>query len=130
MAWLASDLAGVNPATPVMIVSHIPILSASVFLDDYKIRSGKFNIPGSWMHTDVKEIMQLFSRHQNVKIYLSGHIHMFDHVEYNNISFYCNGAVSGDWWKNMTYHETQAGYAIVDLYNDGSFTNQYLSYLG
>lgn len=129
MSWLEEDLKNTPASTPIMVVSHIPILSASVFLDDYKIRSGKFNIPATWMHTDIKEIMQLFSRHQNIKLCLSGHIHLFDHVEYNNISFFCNGAVSGDWWRNMTYHETKAGYAIVDLFDDGSFINQYTTYL-
>lgn len=127
--WLADDLKNTDANKPVFIVSHIPVLTASVFLDDYRQRFGKFQIPGTWMHTDVKKIMGLFNQYQNIKICVSGHIHLYDEVRYNNISFYCNGAVSGDWWKNRAYHETQAGYAVIDLYDDGSFENRYIHYL-
>jgi len=128
MDWLRKDLEQTPADKPVLVLSHIPILCANVFMDDMKVRNGKFSIPGSWMHTDVKEIVGLFSAHPNVKLCLSGHIHMQDTVRYNDISFYCNGAVSGDWWKNDTYKGTKAGFALVDLYNDGSHTNTYMSY--
>ncbi|MBK7443549.1 MAG: metallophosphoesterase [Bacteroidetes bacterium] len=128
MEWLENDLASIAPSTPVLVVSHIPILCANVFLDDVKQRFGKFQIPGSWMHNDVKEIVALFNKYKNVKLCVSEHIHLQDKVEYNGITFCCNGAVSGDWWKNEYYHETRAGYAVIDLFNDGSFLNIYVSY--
>lgn len=128
MDWLKNDLAAVNMATPVLVVSHIPILCANVFLDDVKQRFGKFHIPGSWMHNDVKEIMQIFNRHKNVKLCLSGHIHLQDKVQYNGVTFCCNGAVAGDWWRNEYYHETKAGFGVVNLFDDGSFTNEYIHY--
>ena len=126
--WLKNDLASVDPNTPVMVMSHIPILCANVFLDNVKIKYGKFQVPGSWMHTDVKDIVAIFNKHKNVKLCVSGHIHMYDNVVYNNVTYSCNGAVSGDWWKNTQYHETPAGYALIDLYDDGSFSNAYTSY--
>ena len=128
MDWLERDLAATDAKTPVMIVSHIPILCANIFLDEVKQRFGKFHIPGSWMHNDVKDIVALFNRHDNVKLCLSGHIHLQDRVEYNGVNYFCNGAVSGDWWKNTFYHETKAGFAMVDLYDDGSFKNTYTHY--
>ncbi len=126
--WLKKDLASVDKNTPVMVMSHIPILCANVFLDNVKIRSGKFQIPGSWMHSDVQDIVSIFNAHNNVKLCVSGHIHMLDKVQYNNVTYCCNGAVSGDWWKNNMYHETPAGYALIDLFDDGSFTNTYINY--
>lgn len=129
MDWLRNDLRSTDPHTPVLVLSHIPILCANVFMDDMKIRNGRFSIPGSWMHTDVKEIIALFANHANVKVCLSGHIHMADAVQYNGISFYCNGAVSGDWWRNTSYKGTPAGFALIDLFNDGSHHNQYVSYV-
>lgn len=80
------------------------------------------------MHADYKELIALFAQYSNIKLCLSGHIHLADHVRYNNISYFCNGAVCGDWRKAPFYRQTKAGYAIVDLYNDGSFTNTYLDY--
>jgi Icc protein len=126
--WLKNDLASVHPNTPVMVMSHIPILCANVFLDNVKIKYGKFQVPGSWMHTDVKEIVSIFNQHKNVKLCVSGHIHLYDNVSYNGVTYSCNGAVSGDWWKNELYHETPAGYALIDLFDDGSFTNTYMDY--
>jgi hypothetical protein len=38
-----------------------------------------------------------------------------------------NGAVSGNWWKGKRYF-TDNGYAMVNLYNDGSFENEYVPY--
>ncbi len=68
-----------------------------------------------------------FNQHKNVKLAVSGHIHLTDRVDYNGVSYCCNGAVSGRWWFGK-YQHTEAGYAIIDLYDDGSFTNTYVSY--
>ena len=126
--WLSRDLAATPANTPVLVVSHIPILCANIFLDNVKQRFGKFQIPGSWMHTDVQEIVTLFNQYPNVKLCISGHIHLQDKVQYNNVMYCCNGAVSGDWWRNEYYHQTKAGYAIIDLFNDGTFENNYMHY--
>jgi|GEM_PF-4646867 len=46
---------------------------------------------------------------------------------YNKISYFCNGAVSGAWWFGK-YHHTAVGYALVDLHDGGSVTNTYVTY--
>lgn len=125
--WLKNDLAATNPSMPVLILSHIPILAGCVFYDGDNRKGGDWNIPGSWMHIDSIEIVSLFSKHANVKACLSGHIHLLDKVEYNGVSYYCNGAVSGNWWDG-DYHETKAGYAIVDLFDDGTTARNYFPY--
>ncbi len=128
LEWLKNDLAAVPAHQPVLVLSHIPILCANVFMDDIRIRFGKFQLPGSWMHTDVQDIVHLFAQYPNVKVCLSGHIHMADAVRYNGVSYYCNGAVSGDWWKSTQYKGTKAGFAIIDLYANGDHQHQYISY--
>jgi 3',5'-cyclic-AMP phosphodiesterase len=127
MHWLKRDLKNTPSHTPVLIVSHIPILSACVFLDGDNLKSGNWMVPGSWMHTDAAEIVRLFNKHDNVKLAVSGHIHLQDRVEYNRVTYCCNGAVSGNYWMGK-YRETKPGYAIIDLFDDGSFSNQYVSY--
>ena len=62
-----------------------------------------------------------------MKLCISGHIHLIDRVDYNNITYLCNGAVCGKWWRG-TYQESPPGYALIDLYNDGSFAHQYIAY--
>ena len=91
------------------------------------------NIVNSWemlggdMHTDTAAIINLFYKHPNVKLCLSGHIHLRDKVVYNNVTYLCDGAVSGAWWKG-NLRETAPGYGLIDLYEDGSFEEQYLHY--
>ncbi len=129
MDWFRQDLSQIPDNKPTMIISHIPILSACVFFDgdNMKEKENKWEVPGSWMHTDAKQISEVFNHHKNVKLAVSGHIHLTDRVDYNGVSYCCNGAVSGKWWFGR-YQHTEAGYALIDLYDDGSFTNTYVNY--
>ncbi len=79
------------------------------------------------MHTDVARLRELFWKHPNVKLCLSGHLHLRERVEYNGVTYLCNGAVSGGWWKG-DHQQTKAGYAVIDLFADGTFEDQYLPY--
>ena len=76
----------------------------------------------------------LFYQHKDKKITcISGHIHLLDHVVYNNVQYFCNGAMSGFWWEDgdeksaekYWVKETPPGYAILDLYDDGTIENTY-----
>ncbi|MCS6777910.1 MAG: metallophosphoesterase [Chloroherpetonaceae bacterium] len=127
MEWLAADLAAVSAATPILVLSHIPILCGCAFLDGNNEKTGNWVVPGAWMHIDARRIKDLFYRHPNVRLALSGHIHLQDRLDYNRVTYLCNGAVSGAWW-NGNYQETEPGYGLIDLYTDGSFDHQYVVY--
>lgn len=125
--WLKGDLAATDPKTPIMVVSHIPIIAICSFFDGENEKSGDWTIPGSWMHIDARRIKDAFKKHPNVKICVSGHEHLLDQVVYNGVNYFCNGAVCGAWWAG-DYHECTYGYALIDLYDDGSFENKYVAY--
>jgi Icc protein len=125
--WLAQDLAHTDRTTPVLLLSHIPILSAAAFLDGENEKTGDWHLPGSLMHIDLRRIKDLFLKHANVKLCLSGHLHLVDRVDYNGVTYLCNGAVSGAWWDG-DQQECDEGYGLVDLYDDGTFERQYVSY--
>jgi 3',5'-cyclic AMP phosphodiesterase CpdA len=127
LAWLERDLAATPAATPVCVLSHIPILSAAAFLDGDLAVTGNWAVPGAWMHLDVRRIKDVFLRHPNVRACLSGHLHMVDDVTYLGVRYLCNGAVSGGWWKGF-YQEFGPQYALVDLYDDGSVDNRLVPY--
>lgn len=127
LAWLENELKTTDPNTPVLILSHIPILSATVLIADNIVN--RWEILGGDMHTDSTKIMNLFHKYPNVKLCLSGHIHLRDKVVYNDVTYICNGAVSGAWWEG-NLRETAPGYGLIDLYSDGSFEEQYVNYLG
>jgi len=125
--WLKADLAATPARTPVLVFSHIPILCGCALMDGNNEKSGDWVIPGSWMHIDARRIKDLFYQHPNVKVALSGHIHLRDRLDYNGVTYLCNGAVSGAWWKGR-YGETDPGYGLVDLYSDGTVESRYVNY--
>ncbi len=126
--WLKAELRRTPPTTPICILSHIPILSASAYLDGNNEKTGDWVVPGAWMHIDARRIIELFWQHRNVKLCLSGHIHLYDRVDYNGVTYLCNGAVCGAWWDGA-YHQTPPGFGLIDLFDDGSFENRYIEYL-
>ena len=124
---IARDLAAVSPKVPVCILSHIPILSACVFFDNDLESTGSWVIPGAWTHIDARRLKDLFRRHPNVKVCLSGHVHLADDVTYLGVRYLCNGAVSGGWWKG-DYQEFAPAYAVVDFFEDGTVENRLIRY--
>ncbi|MBC7835088.1 MAG: metallophosphoesterase [Phycisphaerales bacterium] len=124
--WLKSDLAALDRATPVMIVSHIPILSATVLLGEPN-KAHVREVGSGVIHADSTKLRDLFAQHSSIKCCLSGHMHRIDRVDFRGVSYLCNGAVSGNWWKGAHY-ECNEGYAVMELYSDGSFDAAYETY--
>ncbi|MBE9583497.1 metallophosphoesterase [Mucilaginibacter sp. JRF] len=125
-SWLEQELKNTDAKTPVLIMSHIPILTATNLIEDDIVN--RWQMLGGDMHTDVSKIIKLFYQHPNVKLCLSGHIHLRERLEYNNVTYICDGAVSGAWWDGIL-RETQNGYGLIELYDDGSFEERYVNYL-
>ncbi|KIA93575.1 metallophosphoesterase [Pedobacter kyungheensis] len=123
--WLSEELKATPKETPVLVMSHIPILTALLMIEDDIVN--KWTMLGGDMHTDTAKIINLFYQHPNVKLCLSGHLHMRDKVIYNGVTYLCNGAVSGAWWKGNR-RETAPGYGLIDLFADGTFEESYVNY--
>ncbi|MFI2744166.1 metallophosphoesterase family protein [Zhouia sp. PK063] len=123
--WLTNELKNTPKEMPVLVLSHIPILTATNLIDDNIVN--RWTMYGGDMHTDCAKIIELFYQHKNVKLCLSGHIHLREKLIYNNVTYICNGAVSGAWWEGNR-RETAPGYGIIDLFEDGSFNEQYINY--
>lgn len=118
MEWLINNLEATPRSTPVCVVSHAPILSANAAFFGQGEMSGDWHIHRSLMHIDARRLKDIFVRHPNVKVCLSGHIHMAGRVDYNGVRHYGIGAVCGAWWKGRM-QETPAQFGIVDLYTNG-----------
>lgn len=124
--WLSDQLKN-SAGKPVLVVSHIPILGVSPFLDGDNEKSGDWRVPGAWMHIDARRIKDLFKQHPNVKLCISGHIHLIDKVDYLGVQYHCLGAVSAGWWGG-DYQECTYGFSLIDLFDDGSFETAYVPY--
>ena len=133
-AWLEADLVAVAPTTPVVVFSHVPILAACPLLFDEKSPTTQARFPKPrWgfsralMHVDARRIKDLFKRHPNVKLALSGHIHLRDRVDYLGVTYLCNPAVSAGWWRGPM-QEFGNAYAVLDLFADGTFDHQVVDF--
>ena len=126
--WLEKELSSVPADKYICIVSHIPILSicAGLFFDKTEI-NGDLKIQQNLMHTDFIQLKKIFIKYPSIKICISGHIHLQDELDYLGIKYYCNGAVSGNWWKG-SFQEFAPAYAVIDLFNDGSFKRTMIKY--
>lgn len=120
--WLEKELASLPAGTFVLLMSHYPILGTTPML-----------VGGG--HSDHKKLKDLFYKHRDkVRICLSGHNHLYDKTFYNGVWYCCNGAMSGYWWGKGDkesagpgyYLETPPGYTILELFEDGTVTNEYL----
>jgi len=48
-------------------------------------------------------------------------------VDYLGIKYYCNGAVSGNWWKGA-FQDFAPAYAVIELYDDGTSLRKMVEY--
>lgn len=74
------------------------------------------------VHSDAVRIKDLFCRHPDVRLGLSGHLHMQERIAYLGVTYACSGAVSGNWWnvENPKFHEFGSAVAIIDCFDDGT----------
>ncbi|OWK41738.1 metallophosphoesterase family protein [Fimbriiglobus ruber] len=127
-AWLKADLAKTPKSTPVLVLSHLPILSVTSLVYGDGARKGNDNlVPGAWQHADCWAITEVFRRHPNVKLCLSGHMHTCDRIEYRGVWYVCGGAVSGAWWDGSEYGFPPC-YGKLDLFADGTFDYEFVDY--
>jgi len=139
--WLAGELA--RARGPVVVVSHIPILHASLILSDSDARpDGKHVAPGE-MFMDCRRVTNLLARHPHVKAALSGHIHVVERLDYRGVAYINSGAVCGNWWKSQDPHKArladpanagndiapprcEPGYGLIDVFTDGRIGFEYV----
>ncbi len=127
-AWLENELKQTDVSQHVCIVSHIPIVSfcAAVFYDKNEA-NGDWKISRALLHVDSRRITDMFRSYKNIRCCLSGHIHLQDHVEYRGIPYYCNGAVSGDWW-NGPFKGFDPAYAVFEFGAEGTVSRTIVNY--
>jgi hypothetical protein len=89
--------------------------------------NGDLKIQRNLMHTDFLALKNIFLKYPNIRVCLSGHIHLQDEVDYLGIKYYCNGAVSGNWW-NGSFQEFAPAYAVIELHEDGSSSRVMIPY--
>ncbi|MGE4286377.1 MAG: metallophosphoesterase [Phycisphaerae bacterium] len=123
--WLEALLGSTPASVNVCVVGHIPFMTVTNF-ELLKPIDGAFRISNKEVCADGPEVIRLFSRHKNVRLVLSGHMHRVDRIEYMDTTYICDGAASAGWW-NGPYHTCHNGYGLIDLHPDGSFEHKYVT---
>lgn len=127
-SWLENELKSVSSDKHICIVSHIPVVSfCSAMFSDKNEANGDWKISRALLHVDSRRLTDLFKLYPNIRCCLSGHIHLQDSVEYRGIQYYCNGAVSGNWWGGP-FKDFAPAYAVFDFSNDGSVKRNMIAY--
>ncbi|WP_317897950.1 metallophosphoesterase family protein [Aurantibacillus circumpalustris] len=123
MIWLEEELKDTPPDFFICIVSHVPILAICTLFDTTFSNKKHRTVPDNLLHGDAAELTNLFYRYPNVKACLSGHIHMIDHVNYLGVDYFCNGAVSGSWWKG-NHHQFPPSFSMMNFFEDGKVARE------
>ena len=118
LTWLASDLAATPAGTPIIVTTHIPLVTAA---PAYTVPDPTV-YPSSYPFRNGPETIKLFEGH-NVLAVLQGHNHINERVDWRGIPYITSGAVCGNWWKG-TRMGTPEGFTVVSLAN-GKLTTRY-----
>jgi Icc protein len=126
--WLEQELKNTPADKFICIISHIPLLSicSGLFFEKTET-NGDLMIKRNLMHTDFFTLKKLFIQYPNIKVCISGHTHLQDEIDYLGVRYYCNGAVSGNWWGGA-FQEFSPAYAVIELHDDGSSERMIINY--
>ncbi len=127
MIWLRNEIASTAVDTHICIVSHIPILAICSMFDGIFTNNMQRSVSTTNMHEDAGELVELFYQNRNVRVCMSGHIHLIDYVNYLGVDYYCNGAVAGDWWKGDLKHFAPS-FSVINYFEDGSTSREVVYY--
>lgn len=107
MDWLRAELAATGPEMPLVIVSHMPMVSAHL------TATHGLTVPPDLAVGNAPEVLRLFAGH-NLALVLQGHVHVAEFMRTGGTAFVTGGAISANWWRGA-HHGTEEGFAMLDL---------------
>ena len=117
LIWLREELS--KSSEPTLLLGHVPILSVCPLINPQTARAGHSTRVGhDRILENGYEVADIIRQNPHVRLSLSGHIHMVDHVKVHHTHYVCGGAVSGAWWKGPYLH-FKPSINIVELHSSG-----------
>jgi len=120
LAWLEKDLAALPSGAPIVVTTHIPLVTA---VNCYAAVGPKTPPPAPFVNGPAA--IKLLEGH-NVLAVLQGHTHVNERVDWHGIPYITSGAVCGNWWKG-TRLGTPEGFTVVSIAG-GKLTTRYETY--
>ena len=119
LAWLGQDLAATPAGTPILVASHVPLVSAA---PQYSPPSDKAAQAAAYeaatgLHGfllgNARQVIDLFEGHNVIAVF-QGHTHINETVYWRNTPYITSGAVCGNWWQGSRWG-TPEGFTVVEL---------------
>ena len=110
--WLREEVSALRFDTPVVLVSHMPLLTAFY----QATQRGTAAAPPNRVVENGKEVLGLF-RGRNLILVLQGHLHVNEMLRWRGVTFITGGAVCGKWWRGAWYG-TEEGFGVLTLDGD------------
>ena len=130
IAWLKDDLARGGPHQPVIVVTHIPLVTGAVSYvsrSEWKEKTSNVgSLVDTLMVTDAAEVINILVQY-NVRVVLQGHTHVNEDIQFRGLRFVTSGAVSGNWWRGVRAGSAE-GYSVITVEGDGSLLQRYVPY--
>ncbi len=109
LSWLREELASIKPGTPLVVVTHLPLLTAF-----YQATEGALGAAtANRVVTNNREVLELFSGH-NLLLVLQGHLHVDEMLRWQKTTFITGGALCGKWWRG-DWQGTPPGFGVLTL---------------
>lgn len=118
--WLAADLAKQPKGTPVIVTTHIPLVTA--FESYEKLPADRRSLRGVTSVDNSEQVLPVLEKYNVIGV-LQGHTHINETVTYHGITYTSGGAICGNWWKGP-HMGTPEGYTVVSV-KDGKMTTRY-----
>lgn len=122
LEWLRADLSAQPKGQRIVVVTHIPLLTA---MQCYEPVSW-LDTPHNWTFvTNGREVLRILKDY-NVLAVLQGHSHVYERIDLNGIRFISTGAVAGADWRG-SFLGTPEGYTEITI--DGhDVSSAYVTY--
>jgi 3',5'-cyclic-AMP phosphodiesterase len=122
LLWLTDDLKAAGAQTPVIVVIHVPLVTAFGTYAERIAATQKYN---TLTVANAPEVLAKFEGY-NVIAVLQGHTHVTEIVERMNTKFITSGAVCGNWWHGPRMGVPE-GFMAVSL-REGKIETRYETY--
>jgi len=121
LAWIRDELKKTDPATPIVISTHIPFITA----ETQRYEGSTMPSDSGTVVFNSKEVLSLFKGY-NLKLVLQGHLHILEDIYIDGIHFLTSGAVSAAWWRGPN-RGLEEGFMYLTFYKD-NFKWRYVDY--
>ena len=112
LEWLKQDLAKVPRDTPVVLATHIPLLTSFYSAT----RGATFASPRNRVIVNNLDVFKVIENH-NIILVLQGHLHVEELIKWRDTTFIVGGAICGKWWRGPWYG-TEEGFNVITLAGD------------